>query len=261
MDRAQITCKEFVNNTKEMGPRFVEPVTDTVQSIYAEMNAETPVIYLLSIGADPTESIEGLARKMKLTLSATISLGEGQEPVAIKAMNQAAVAGTWVLLQNCELGIGLMVIMEEFLAGLQKDPGFRLFITAMPSKEFPLGLLQMSTKVTNEPPAGLQAGILRSYTVLVDQDRLERVDGPMWRQLLFGLCFLHSVVQERRKFGSLGWCIPYEYNTGDITACILFLERHMYTLAPGASISWPTFQYMVSTVQYGGKITDSVDLR
>merc|ERR1719473_2136298 len=122
MDRAMITCKEFVNNTKEMGPRFVEPVTDTVQSIYAEMNAETPVIYLLSIGADPTESIEGLARKMKLTLSATISLGEGQEPVAIKAMNQAAAAGTWVLLQNCELGIGLMVIMEEFLAGLQKDP-------------------------------------------------------------------------------------------------------------------------------------------
>lgn len=80
------------------------------------------------------------------------------------------------------------------------DPGFRLFITALPSIEFPLGLLQvrhcyvtgqgagtrrqgeghawlllwcgcdqMCTKVTNEPPAGLKAGILRSYTVIVDQ--------------------------------------------------------------------------------------------
>lgn len=41
-----------------------------------------------------------------------ISLGEGQEPVAIRAMNAAAVNGTWVLLQNCELGLGLMNEME-----------------------------------------------------------------------------------------------------------------------------------------------------
>eukprot|EP01042_Synura_sphagnicola_P030591 gene30591-39415_t len=117
----------------------------------------------------------------------------------------------------------------------------------------------MSTKVTNEPPAGLKAGILRSYTIIVDQDRLERVDqgAAQWRQLLFALCFLHSVVQERRKFGSLGWGIPYEYNNGDLTACILFLEKHLYN----GSISWPTFQYMVSEAQYGGKITDSLDRR
>ena len=44
------------------------------------------VIFLLSIGADPTESIEGLARKRKLPGPAVISMGEGQEPVAIKAM-------------------------------------------------------------------------------------------------------------------------------------------------------------------------------
>jgi len=93
----------------------------------------------------------------------------------------------------------------------------------------------------------------------VDQDRLERVDqgAAQWRQLLFALCFMHSVVQERRKFGSLGWCIPYEYNNGDLTACILFLEKHLYN----GSISWPTFQYMVCEAQYGGKITDTLDRR
>mmetsp|Transcript_15052 Transcript_15052/g.14432 ORF Transcript_15052/g.14432 Transcript_15052/m.14432 type:complete len:1794 (-) Transcript_15052:1278-6659(-) len=261
MDRCMLMCKWMVRNTEEMGPAFVEPVTDTIESIYDCMISSTPVIFLLSIGADPTESIEGLARKRKLPGPSVISMGEGQEPVAMKAMQAGAANGTWVLLQNCELGLDLMVIMEEFLEKLREgqDPNFRLFITALPDPAFPLGLLQMSTKVTNEPPAGLKAGILRSYTIIVDQDRLERVDqgAAQWRQLLFALCFMHSVVQERKKFGSLGWGIPYEYNNGDLTACILFLEKHLYN----GTISWPTFQYMVCEAQYGGKITDSLDRR
>lgn len=261
MDRCMLMCKWFVRHTEEMGPAFVEPVTDTFESIYDGMVSHTPVIFLLSIGADPTESIESLARKRKLPSPAVVSMGEGQEPVAIKAMQAGAANGTWVLLQNCELGLDLMQTMEEFLDKLREnqDPNFRLFITALPDKSFPLGLLQMSTKVTNEPPSGLKAGVLKSYTIIVDQDRLERVDqgAAQWRQLLFSLCFLHSSVQERRKFGSLGWGIPYEYNNGDLTACILFLEKHLYN----GSISWPTLQYMVCEAQYGGKITDSLDRR
>jgi len=261
MDRCMLMSKWFVRNTKEMGPAYVEPVTDTMESIYDGMVAQTPVIFLLSIGADPTESIEVLGRKRKLPSPAVISMGEGQEPVAIKALQTGAANGTWVLLQNCELGLELMATFEEFLEKLREgmEPGFRLFITALPDPAFPLGLLQMCTKVTNEPPSGLKAGILRSYTIIVDQDRLERVDqgAAQWRQLLFALCFMHSVVQERRKFGPLGWGIPYEYNNGDLTACILFLEKHLYN----GSISWPTFQYMVCEAQYGGKITDNLDRR
>ena len=259
MDRCILSCKDFIRQTAAMGPKFVEPVTDTIESIYQDMVAHVPVIFLLSVGADPTDAIETLARRKKLPSPAVISLGEGQEPVAIKALTAAAQSGTWVLLQNCELGIPLMMQMEDLLNRLREtlDPGFRLFITALPSPEFPLGLLQLSTKVTNEPPAGLKAGLLRSYISIVDQDRLERVESLQWRQLLFALCFLHSTVQERRKFGALGWSIPYEYNNGDLTACILFLEKHLYS----GTISWPTFQYMVCEVQYGGKITDNLDRR
>eukprot|EP00606_Chrysophyceae_sp_TOSAG23-5_P000883 GSChrysophyteH2.ASY1.ANO1.1544.1 assembled CDS len=222
MDRVMLSSKWFVENIEAMGPRFVEPVTDTVESIYEQQTKDVPVIFLLSTGADPTDSIEGLARKRKLPPPLVMSMGEGQEEYAVKAMQDGAKNGTWVMLQNCELG-----------------------------------LLQMSTKVTNEPPAGLKAGVLKSYTVIIDQERLERVDTVQWRQLLFALCFLHSIVQERRKFGPLGWAIPYEYNNGDLTACILFLEKHLYN----GSISWPTFQYMVCEAQYGGKITDTLDRR
>ncbi|KAF1318062.1 Dynein heavy chain, partial [Globisporangium splendens] len=259
MDRTILSTKEFIRNTQQMGPRYVEPVTDTIDSIFAEMRAETPVIFLLSIGADPTESIEQLARKRKHPSPAVVSVGEGQEPVALKAINAAVVNGTWVLLQNCELGLELMEQMEEIMIKLSEtmDPGFRLFLTALPNDGFPLGLLQMSAKVTNEPPQGLRAGLLRSYTVMVDQDKLERVETSQWRQLLFDLSFLHSLVIERKKFGPLGWGIPYEYSNGDLSACTIFLEKHLYN----GPISWPTLQYMVAEVQYGGKITDNMDRR
>ena len=259
MDRTLLVVKDFIRHTPRMGARYVEPITETIDQLYTDMVATVPVIFLLSTGADPTDAIEVLAKRKKQSVQC-VSLGQGQEPVAIKAINAAAVNGSWVLLQNCELGLGLMDQMEEILGKLREagvNPDFRLFITALPHPRFPLGLLQMCTKVTNEPPAGLQAGLLRSYTTMVDQDRLERVDTLQWRQLVYALCFLHSIVQERRKFGSLGWNIPYEFNDGDLGACIMFLEKHLYA----GSISWATVQYMVSEVQYGGKITDDMDRR
>ncbi|KAA0176015.1 hypothetical protein FNF27_02407 [Cafeteria roenbergensis] len=261
-DRTLLAVRQFIRNIDFMGSKYTEPVTDTIDEIYESMDAKTPVIFLLSVGADPTESIQLLCKRHKNHVSC-ISMGEGQEPRAKNDIRAAAVGGSWVLLQNCELGLGLMDEMEDILKAMADTvhPDFRLFITALPHPKFPLGLLQMSTKVTNDPPTGLQAGLNRSFTVLVSQDRLERIDtpsqAPLWRRLIFSLCFLHSIVQERRKFGPLGWCIPYEYNNGDLQACITFLERHLYA----GTISWPTLQYMVAEAQYGGKITDDEDRR
>ena len=63
-----------------------------------------------------------------------------------------------------------------------------------------------------------------AYSLLFLQDMLDAVNRNDWRQLLFVMCFLHSIVQERRKFGPIGWNVPYEFNQSDLSACTQFLQ-------------------------------------
>ena len=65
-----------------MGPKYVESNTETVDSIFKEMEATTPVIYLLSAGADPTDSIDTLARRKRKDIEC-VSMGEGQVRIFI----------------------------------------------------------------------------------------------------------------------------------------------------------------------------------
>ena len=68
------------------------------------------------------------------------------------------VTGDWVLCQNCHLGLPFLRELEDMLVKVDQtaiNDEFRLWVTSEPHKAFPIGLLQMSVKLTNEPPQGM----------------------------------------------------------------------------------------------------------
>ncbi|XP_030643583.1 dynein heavy chain 6, axonemal [Chanos chanos] len=246
-----------------LGKQFVENPPVDLATLYADMSPSTPLVFILSTGSDPMGAFQRFAKERGyLDRVESISLGQGQGPIAEKMILEALKSGSWVFLQNCHLAVSWMLAMEELIKTFTEPDtviheNFRLFLSSMPTKVFPVTVLQNSVKVTNEPPKGLRANVRRAFTEISADFFEEHVLGRKWRKTIFGLCFFHAIIQERKKFGPLGWNIPYEFNDSDRECALLNLNLYCQS----GSIPWDALIYITGEITYGGRVTDAWDQR
>lgn len=70
-----------------MGERYAESVILDLERTWEESDPRTPLICLLSMGSDPTDSIIALGKRQKVE-TRYVSMGQGQEVHARKLLQQ-----------------------------------------------------------------------------------------------------------------------------------------------------------------------------
>ena len=147
--------------------RYVTPPVVTFDAIFEQSTPFTPVIFILSPGSDPTSSLQKLAERINFGMNRVkiLSLGQGQETIAMELLEASISRGMWLLLQNCHLLSMWLRELEKELEKLSKPhPDFRLWITTDPISTFPIGILQRSLKVVTEPPNGLKLNMRNTFS-------------------------------------------------------------------------------------------------
>jgi dynein heavy chain len=282
-DRVLPAAARFV--AANLGPKYVEPPPFDLKAVADASTNQTPLVFVLSPGVDPAAQVLALAQSLGVRLD-YCSLGQGQAPVATRMINDALKNGGWVFLQNCHLSISWMPGLEKIIdaycsAAAQQaaaaaaaprgahvapvpgapHPSFRLWLSSSPHPKFPIAILQRGMKMTTEPPRSLRANLVRLYNLMdpVEFEARSTAAPGTFCKLVFALCWFHAILLERKKFKSLGFNIPYDFNDSDFSICHDILADYLASYRD--KTPWDAIRYLIAEVNYGGRVTDDFDRR
>ena len=101
------------------------------------------------------------------------------------------------MLQNIHLMPKWLLELEKKLdefALKGSNPSFRLFLSAEPSDNIPIGILERSIKLTNKPPQGLMANMKRAFTFF-SKEEIEDMKSKI-KTILFALCYYDCFIKD-----------------------------------------------------------------
>jgi dynein heavy chain len=267
-DRMTTALGNFIEATLPNGKNYTEcdqklSQSQILQAVYDDSTNLTPMYFILSPGANPVLEVQKLGKANGIDINKqlhSVALGDGQDIVALNKLELGHKDGHWIFLQNIQLMPDFLKALEKVLDAYALEGShqqFRLYLSSDPVKSIPIGLLERSIKLTNEPPSGLKANMKRAI-VSFNKEEFDERDQKI-RTILFGLCYFHSVMLERRKFGAKGWNRAYPFSAGDLRDSSIVLNNYLEANQSSGKTPWEDLKYIFGEIMYGGHITDDWD--
>lgn len=208
--------------------------------------------------------VDALAKNMHKKYS-SVAIGSPEAfDEAETAIKLAARSGSWVLLKNVHLAPSWLVQLEKTVYKLSLNEQFRLFLTMEINPKVPTTLIRASNLLMFEPPSGIKASMIRSYTQAITKDGSDRK--PVQRaKLHFVVAWFNAVVQERLRYIPIGWSKKYEFNQSDQRCVLKCCDQWLDTVGKGReavdpdTIPWDALRALVSQSIFGGKIDNDFD--
>ncbi|TKR92932.1 hypothetical protein L596_007488 [Steinernema carpocapsae] len=252
-DRLYSTATQFAQSM--LGLHSINPPNVDFRKLAEEGSSQKPILVTIGVGADPSGEIEDLASQ---TIGRhrlhEISMGQGQQKIAIEALKKCTQEGEWLCLKNLHLVTSFIPELEKELSLLpQRHDRFRLWLTTEPEQRFPSVLLQESTKVVFESPPGIRNNMTRTLTAWRQTD-LE-LSSHLQAQSLLVLVWINALLQERRTYIPQGFSKFYEFSSGDVRAARHIIDEWCQSDAK----DWDFVYGLMDQVIYGGRIDNPFD--
>lgn len=254
-DRLQDALEDFCCSA--LGISNLNEGVSNMASIYAaEPASDTPILFITSVGSDPSKEIEDFAvatvGKEKFF---QISMGGGQNEAAMKSLESCASKGEWLCLKNLHLVPNFLPELEKTLNSLELNSGFKLFLTTEEHPKFPTVLLSCCYKFSYEAPPGIRMNAERVFTT-IGSSMLKQMTNEEAR-ITNILAIFHALLQERRTYIPQGWSKYYEFSLSDFKSGSQVLETVMMDRK---QVDWPGLYGLFENAIYGGRIDRLVDL-
>ena len=266
-DRMASALNNFVRKVLPKGSSYVECDStlnglEILGQALLDSTPKTPIYFILSSGANVVADLDQMALTYGFQKGISyhnVSMGQGQDVVAMSCLEAAHRNGHWVILNNVHLMPKWLIELEKKLDEYNTEGShekFRIFLTSDPSSSIPIGILSRCIKLTNEPPAGLKANLKRAWCFF-PKEYIEDTDSKT-KSILFGLCHFHSIMMERKMFGPLGFNMKNPFSIGDLRDSATCLQNYMDN-SGGGKIPWQDLKYIFGEIMYGGHIVNDFD--
>lgn len=84
-----------------------------------------------------------------------------------------------------------------------------------------------------------------------------------FKSLVYVLAYFHATIQERKKFGKIGWNVTYDFNESDFRISFRLISMYLAKAHTNneENLPWDTLRYLIGEAMYGGRVTDDFDRR